>query len=129
VILDTTFLIDVLNGDPEAEQRRIELDERGDASVSAVSVFELAEGAHLSDRTEEELQTIVEFLSRLRIVPVDGEVALLAGELSAELIGRGERVEVEDVFVGASALHTGTAVLTRTVDDFERIPGVTVESY
>jgi predicted nucleic acid-binding protein len=55
VILDTTFLIDVLNGDSEAERRRVELDERGDASVSAVSVFEMAEGAYLSDRTDEEL--------------------------------------------------------------------------
>lgn len=129
MILDTTFLIDVLNGEPDAERRRIELDERGDASASAVSVFELAEGAYLSDRTDEELQAIVEFLSRLRVVPVDGEVALLAGELSAELIGRGERVEAEDVLVGATALQADTAVLTRNVDHFDRIPGVTVESY
>lgn len=129
MILDTTFLIDVLNGDPAAEDWRIELDERGNAAASAISVFELAEGAYLSDRTDDELGSIVEFLSRLRVRPVDGEVALLAGELSAELIGRGERIEVEDVLVAATAIHAETAVLTRNVDHFERIADLAVESY
>lgn len=129
MILDTTFVIDVLNGDPSAERRRIELDERGDAAVSAVSVFELAEGAYLSDRTDDELATILEFLTRLHVLPVDGEIALLAGELSAELIGRGERVEAEDVLIAATAVKNDESILTRNVDHFERLEGVAVESY
>lgn len=129
MILDTTFLIDVLNGDPAAEERRIELDERGDLAASAVSVFELVEGAYLSDRTDEELRSIIEFVSRLRVAPVDGEVATLAGELSADLIGRGERIETEDVLIAATALHNETVVLTRNRDHFERMASVTVESY
>lgn len=129
MILDATFLIDVLNGDLAAEQRRIELDEQGTAAVSAVSVSELVEGAYRSDRTDEERRAIVEFLSRLRVVPFDGEVALLAGELSAELIGRGERIETEDVLIAATALRTETAVLTRNDDHFDRIEGISVELY
>lgn len=129
MILDTTFVIDVLNGDPGAERRRIELDERGDAAVSAVSVFELVEGAYLSDRTDDELAAILEFLSRLHVLPVDGEIALLAGELSAELIGRGERVEAEDVLIGATAAKTDESILTRNVDHFDRLEGLTIETY
>lgn len=129
MILDTAFLIDVLNANPAAEQRRNDLDERGDAAASAVSVFELAEGAHLSDRTEDELEAILEFLSRLRVVPIDRDVALLAGELSASLIRRGERIETEDVLIAATALTTEQPVLTRNVDHFERIPDLVVESY
>lgn len=129
MILDTTFLIDVLNGDSEAENRRIELDERGNMAVSAVSVFELAEGAYLSDRTDDELRAILKFLSSLRVYPIDGEVALLAGELSAELVGRGERIEVEDVLIAATATHNETAVLTRNTDHFDRMTGIDVESY
>lgn len=129
MILDTTFVIDVLNGDPSAERRRIELDERGDAAVSAVSVFELVEGAYLSDRTDDELATILEFLSRLYVLPVDGEIALLAGELSAELISRGERIEAEDVLIAATAVKNDASILTRNVDHFERLEGVAVEAY
>lgn len=129
MILDTTFVIDVLNGDPSAERRRIELDERGDAAVSAVSVFELIEGAYLSDRTDDELATILEFLSRLHVLSVDREIALLAGELSAELIGRGERVEAEDVLIAATAVKNDESILTRNIDHFERLEGVAVESY
>lgn len=129
MILDTTFVIDVLNGDPGAEQRRIELDERGDAAVSAVSVFELVEGAYLSDRTDDELAAILEFLSRLHVLPVNGEIALLAGELSAALIGRGERVEAEDVLIGATAAKNDESILTRNVDHFDRLEGLTIETY
>lgn len=129
MILDTTFLIDVLNGNPTAEQWRNDLDERGDAAASAVSVFELAEGAHLSDRTEDELEAILEFLSRLQVVPIDRDVALLAGELSASLIRRGEPIETEDVFIAATALTTEQPVLTHNTDHFERIPELVVESY
>lgn len=125
-----TFVTDVLNGDPSAERRRIELDERGDTAVSAVSVFELVEGAYLSDRTDDELATILEFLSRLHVLPVDGEIALLAGELNAELIGRGERVEAEDVLIAATAVKNDESILTRDVDHFERLEGVVVvEAY
>lgn len=129
MILDTTFLIDVLNGDSDAAQRRIELDERGDAAVSAVSVFELVEGAYLSNRTDDELAPILEFLSRLHVLPVDGEIALLAGELSAELIGRSERVEAEDVLIGATAVKNDESILTRNVDHFDRLEDVTIETY
>lgn len=129
MILDTTFVIDVLNGDPGAERRRIELDERGDAAVSAVSVFELVEGAYLSDRTDDELAAILELLSRLHVLPVDGEIALLAGELSAELIGRGERVEAEDVLIGATAVKNDESILTRNVDHFDRLEDVAIETY
>lgn len=129
MILDTTFVIDVLNGDPRAEQRRIELDDQGDVSVSAVTVFELVEGAYLSNRTNNELDAIIELLSRLHVFPFDGTVALLAGELSADLINRGARVEAEDVFIAATALVNDEPVLTRNVDHFNRMEGVIVESY
>lgn len=107
MIFDTTFLIDVLNGDPE--DWRIALDEQGDI----ISVLERAKGADLSDRTDNERWAIMEFLSRLCVCPVDGELTLIAGELSAEPVDRGEWIEVEDVLVTAT-LHNETAVLTRT---------------
>lgn len=129
MILDTTFIIDVLSGDSAAEQRRIDLDEQGAGSVSAVTVFELIEGAYLFNRTDDELETILEFLSRLRVIPFDGDVGMLAGELSAGLITRGERIETEDVIIAATALNTDQPVLPRNVEHFDRIPDLVVESY
>lgn len=129
MILDTTFVIDVLNGDDRAKRRRVELDERGDMAISPITVFELTEGARLSDRTEAEQRAIIEFCSRIRVVPLDTGIASLAGELSAALIGRGERIEVEDVLIGATALWLDDAILTRNVDHFERIDELAVEAY
>jgi tRNA(fMet)-specific endonuclease VapC len=53
----------------------------------------------------------------------------LAGELSAELSGRGERIEVEDVLIAATAIHNETAVLTHNADYFDRATGIIAESY
>lgn len=71
----------------------------------------------------------MESQSRLRVYPVDGEVALVAGELSAVLIDRGERLEVEDVLVVETKLHDETAVLTRNTVHSDQITGIDVESY
>lgn len=73
------------------------------------------------------LRVTMESQSRLRVYPVDGEGALVAGELSAVLIDRGERLEIEDVLV-VTTLHDETAILTRNSVHFDQITGIDVES-
>lgn len=98
-------------------------------AVSPIPVFESTEGTQLLIRTEDERRAITEFCSRIRTVPVDTEIASLAGELSAALIARGERIEIENVLIGATVFHGDEAVLTRNVEHFERIDGIEVETY
>lgn len=51
-----------------------------------------------------------------------------AGRLSGELRAEGNAVSDGDVIIGATAAVVDEPVLTRNVDDFERL-GVEIESY
>ncbi|XGI82776.1 PIN domain-containing protein [Halorutilales archaeon Cl-col2-1] len=129
MILDTTFLIDVLDGKEEAREAEEVLDKRGSAHVTPVSVMELLEGAYLSDTTDEEIEAVRTLLEGLNHYSFDTEDGIAAGKISADLIQKGERVGIEDTMIGAVALNENEKVLTRNVSDFERIEGVEVESY
>lgn len=129
MILDTSFLIDVLRGDEAVEERERELDEEGVGVVTAISVMELWEGIHLADATETEHDAVERLLSGIHHADFDRPAAMWAGETNATLSRQGQVVQVEDVMIGAVASERDEPVLTRNVEDFERLPGVSVESY
>lgn len=129
MILDTSFLIDVLRGDESASGWAERLEEDAFGAVTPVTVMELWEGIHLGESTESERAAVESLLEGLHNVDFDQPAAMTAGEINATLTREGDAVEVEDVIIGAIALVRDDPVLTRNVEDFERIPGLTVESY
>jgi len=129
MILDTSFLVDVLRGDESAREWEATLDESGFGVVTAITVMELWEGIHLADATEPERDAVERLLSGLHHADLDRPAAMWAGETSASLTREGRRIEVEDVMIGAIARQRDEPVLTRNAEDFERLPGVSVERY
>ena len=133
MILDTTFLVDVLRGDvrdsPTAEGYIEEMDAAGTGKISSVSVMELWEGIHLAAATDAERMRVEQLLDGIHELPFDRDVAMAAGELSAALVSRGEPVGNSDVMIGATAVVHDEAILTRNVEHFERIDGLDVRTY
>lgn len=129
MILDTTFLIDVLRGESTVEDTMERVDETGTASVSAVSVMELWEGVHLTESSAEERDRVEELLDGLYETPFDRECGKEAGRISAELVTSGQGIEDADVMIAATALLHDEPVLTRNTSHFERIDGLDVRSY
>lgn len=129
MILDTSFVIDVLRGDPAVADWEAQLDSGRTAIVTAVTVMELSEGIHLADASEPERDRVREFLEDVRHAPFDHTAALQAGELSASLQREGAMVEIEDVMIAAIALGRNETVLTGNPSHFTRIEGLTVERY
>jgi len=68
-------------------------------------------------------------LSGLQILPLAQEEAEQAGDLLAALESQGKPIGIEDVLIGATALVHGLTVATRNVKHFDRIEGLTVESW
>ena len=87
--------------------------------VSAVTEAELFRYSNL---TQDEAWRIGVFLRSVSVIPVDSRIARIAGT-----VGRKYGVRLADSIVGATALFTGSAVLTRNVRDFKRIKGLRVE--
>lgn len=129
MILDTTFLVDVLRGDPAVETWEAELSESGAVAVTPVTVMELWEGVHRAETTETERERVGELLDGLAEAPFDTASAKRAGAVNASLADSGTPIDVEDVMIAAIALERDEAVLTRNGSHFGRVDGLTVETY
>jgi len=129
VLLDTSFLIDLMNGDDDAIAKARELEANlVQQRLSAMTLFELQYGVARSDQSETERERVENVLASKPIHPADTAVMRKAGRLAGQLANEGNTVADGDVIIGATAEIVDEPVLTRNVTDFERL-GVEVETY
>lgn len=129
MLLDTAFLIDLMNGDDGAVEKARELETNlVQQRLSAMTLFELYYGAARSNQSEAEREKIENVLASKPVYPADTAVMRKAGRLSGELTNDGNAVGDGDVIIGATADVLEEPVLTRNAQDFERL-GVDVETY
>ncbi|HEX4495900.1 MAG TPA: PIN domain-containing protein [Thermoanaerobaculia bacterium] len=130
-LLDTNVLSELVRKRPSAAVlERIQGFPRKQLSTSSICVTELRYGAARHPQGGPLWARITsEVLGGLRILPVAQAEAERAGDLLAELDLRGTPIGIEDVLIGATALVHGLVVATRNVRHFDRIEGLTVESW
>lgn len=129
MLLDTTFIIDLLRGDEAAVEKAMEMEaDLVQQRLSSMTLFELYYGVARSNQPEDERETVEDVLSTKPIHPADTAVMRKAGRLSGELATQGNTVADGDVVIGATADVVDEPVLTRNIDDFERL-GVPIETY
>ena len=87
--------------------------------VSTISEVELFRFPGLDD---EEARRIDALLGTVSIISVDSRVARWAAELG-KLYG----METADSIIAATAIFTGTILLTRNIRDFKKVPALRVE--
>jgi predicted nucleic acid-binding protein len=133
MILDTSFLIALLAGDQPAFRKGVKLAENGiPQRIPAPVFYELQYGVEMEGSPDE--RRAIGNLPRLYpVVDIDSELSQAAGKLVAsadERAGGVDQAGIDDVdpLVAAVADAVDEPVLTRNVDDFERI-GVEVESF
>ncbi|GAA0656171.1 type II toxin-antitoxin system VapC family toxin [Salarchaeum japonicum] len=129
VLLDTLFLIDLMNGDEDAVATARELENNlVQQRISAMTLFELHYGVARAIESEAERETVETVLASKPIHPADSVVMRKAGRLAGELQNDGTPVGDGDVIIAATADVVDEPVLTRNVTDFERL-NVDVETY
>jgi predicted nucleic acid-binding protein len=123
-LLDTTFVIDHLRGDPVAVARLAGIVENGDEPyVCDVVACEAWAGAH--DDTDPDLVALLRYVEFVRAGP---QQARRAGRWRANARRRGSTLSAADALIAASAEALDAAVLTRNVRDFALTPA-RVEGY
>jgi predicted nucleic acid-binding protein len=70
-----------------------------------------------------------EIISRVNIVPITENEALIAGNILAELRKQGQIMGLEDVLIAASALANQYIVVTANIRHFSRIKGLKIENW
>jgi predicted nucleic acid-binding protein len=114
VLIDTTVVIDLLRGRPEAVERARALRAAGDSPyVCAINVEETARGLR-----PEEVDPARALFSGLRIAPLGEEEGWRAGEWRREFAARGVTLSQADCLVAAAALSVGARLATGNPKDF-----------
>lgn len=131
MILDSSYLFDLMASDPAAFAKGTELVEQGEMQWLPTPVIAEAYYGVATVRSETTEQEVRNRLLGYPRVDVDEEVARVAGRLLAEADDRegGDAgVGANDAYIAAMAQVLDDAVLTDNVDDFEALD-VPVETY
>ena len=125
--LDTSFLIDLLNGHAGATAKAELLDREGEAAcISAPALAEYLDGAHFLGGVY--LQEAVQLIAGRDVMPFDKEAGILAAQVRADLRRKGVSLAMIDAMIAALALRHHHVLVTRDTA-FAGIPGLAVESY
>lgn len=125
--LDTSFLIDVLDGDGAARETMTRLDERDERhAIVPVTAAELWIGANLG--SVREFHRTEELIDSLLWLDVDRDCARRAGRLQAELMESGSPLGFNDCLIAATAIEHGHELVTGDAD-FEGVPDLRVQTY
>jgi predicted nucleic acid-binding protein len=124
LMLDSTFVIDLLDGVPAAERRHRSIYEAGDEPfVNEVVVCEVRAGLKKGH-----VPNLAGILEPVEFIQPGPESAMLAGEWRRDAHERGYQLSLPDALIASAADAIDAAVLTRNIKDFALTP-VRIETY
>lgn len=134
-LFDTPFIIDLTRSDEGAKKLANLVDsESSIAALSVVSIHEYFLGIHMKYFLEKELlskkleageRQIAAFMT----LPLTREIALKSAQLQSVLARRGQVIGINDLYIAATAIVHKASVVTRNVDEFNRVQEITIEKY
>ncbi|MBD0319127.1 MAG: type II toxin-antitoxin system VapC family toxin [Gemmatimonadetes bacterium] len=121
ILLDTSFVIDVLRGIPAAHRV---LSDGDDFYVPSITMGELFSGAERSNRREARLAEAEAFADGAEVVPCDLETARRYGAIESALRARGRPIPDNDIWIAALAQQHELVVVTRDAhfDEVDALP-------
>ena len=118
-LVDTSVLVDYLRGNQDAAQ--VLERERGSAPLHASEITRLEVLAGMRPTEEDATRSL---LSTLIWHPGDADVAEQAGELGREWLRRHHHIDGADLAIAATAIRTGSHLLTRNIRHFPMFSGL-----
>lgn len=134
MIVDTSFILDVIGGVGAALEKERELEAANvPLVIPSMTVLELYIGVGKVANTREERQTVEAVLDSYPLVDLTPSISRRAGRLLGERMadaddGEGPGIGKGDAAIAATALERDEPVLAGD-SHFGTIPGVTHESY
>jgi tRNA(fMet)-specific endonuclease VapC len=125
--LDTSFVIDYWYGEPHAKAFFDGLDEDEPVWIPTAALFELYDGALLSDSPDEDVESVASDLDWADPLPFGDEPAREAARIDAELTQRGEQINLADVLIAGTAAASDMTLVSLD-DHFQRVADLTVHN-
>ncbi len=98
-------------------------------STTPICACELFAGAYRSKKKEFEIKRVREFLARMELLEFSTQASEKFGRIRGDLEAKGSLVGDFDIMIAAIALTHNQRVLTRDLEHFQKIPGLTVETW
>ncbi|HEV2206373.1 MAG TPA: type II toxin-antitoxin system VapC family toxin [Candidatus Acidoferrales bacterium] len=108
-LIDTNALIKLMARDPSLRWR---IGHNFRCFLSFISIGELYAGAHQSSRRASNLGEIQRICQEMPILPWDLEIADHYGRIHALLRAKGKPIPQNDVWIAATAMRHGLALIT-----------------
>lgn len=130
-LLDTNILSEVLKKQPNPRLAdRLGRTPPSSQFTSCICVLELRYGSQR--RQDHQLfwrRIRAELLSRVTILGLSENAAVIAADLLAYLERRGEPIGLPDALIAATALESGLTMVTANIRHFRRIPKLRIENW
>ncbi|MBS7626332.1 type II toxin-antitoxin system VapC family toxin [Candidatus Bathyarchaeota archaeon] len=129
VCLDTSFLIELIRRNPEAERKLKEYISAGaKISTTPITACELFKGAYRTGRGEN-IVKVRKILSLLEVLDFSIGACEMYGKIVNELSLKGSPIGDLDTMIASIALINGESLLTLNKEHFEKVHGLTVEPW
>jgi len=98
-----------------------------DMAISSVTLGELFYGAANSENQAHNIKVVEGYAARLALIDYDKEAAMQFAQLKIEI--KSEPIGAYDLMIAAQARSRGMILVTNNLKEFERVPGLRVESW
>ena len=132
ILLDTTFLIDILKKRSNAVRKSKDIENREVLATTYINVYELLLGVYSLKNINHEgkLAEADILLEKLEILGLDKNSAITSAKVGGDLTLKGQIVGDMDNMIAGIALSNGiSTIVSRDKEHFSRIKGLKVETY
>ena len=100
-----------------------------DCGISVVVFGELELGVRRSQHVERNRVALDEWLAAVQVTDMNADVGRCYGALRADLGAGGQLIGPNDLWIAAHALSLGLTLISHNLREFERVPGLAVETW
>jgi len=128
--LDTDFLVALLRNKPEAVEKAEEYDFlNAEISTTSMNAFEVYVGAFRSKEVARNVKQADDLLNSINTLDLTLESSRRSGEILSELLRSGTSIGLKDAIIAGMALVGGYTLVTRNIEHFKRITGLSIETW
>jgi len=128
-LLDTNICIYIIKRKPRQVIDRFNRLKPSDIAISAITIAELEYGAQKSQRLQQNMAALQQFLIPLEIVAFDQQAAQVYGVIRTNLEQQGQVIGSLDMLIAAQAISASMILVTNNIGEFSRIPNLQLENW
>ena len=128
-VLDTDTCIALLKGNEKVVNKIAILSAAAEIYTTIVNVSELYYGAYHSERLEENLKNVVDFINDTDILNMDFSCAEEYGKLKSQLRKAGTPISDNDLFIASIVLSKNFILVTNNEKHFGRLKELKMENW